>query len=261
MTTLRLSIAILIFFVNSLIWRFAESSNIKKENEENTCTLYVAESSMEGVNGVGIFTAKSFKRGSVISPPDSPSIPVCGPWPNSGLVNHYWWGEGKGTSDDMSFECTEYAVDYFVMFGALPNYHTYLMNFIIHIDDVPYDDSLVETTANPGAGAFSYHGGRTIIANKNIEAGEELFLDYGLDYQEYNDFHGHWFEHVPRSADFELGGEIMHRNWENLIAIRNKIKRTTDAEEVLGKCLFGLSLFYNRRVVDFDLSQQRKCWQ
>lgn len=85
-------------------------SGANEDENENTCTLYIAESSMNGVNGVGIFTAKPFKAGSVVSRPDSPSIPVCDPWPNSGLVNHYWWGEGKGTSDTMSFECIGYTV-------------------------------------------------------------------------------------------------------------------------------------------------------
>jgi hypothetical protein len=97
----------LMIFIMLLQWQV-----IKADKNENTCTLYIAESSMEGVNGVGIFTAKPFEAGSTISPPDSPSIPVCDPWPNSGLVNHYWWGEGKGTSDEMSFECVDYTVSF-----------------------------------------------------------------------------------------------------------------------------------------------------
>jgi hypothetical protein len=104
----------LMIFIMLLRWQV-----IKADKNENTCTLYIAESSMEGVNGVGIFTAKPFKAGSTISPPDSPSVPVCNPWPNSGLVNHYWWGEGKGTSDEMSFECVDYTVS-FCMLESIP---------------------------------------------------------------------------------------------------------------------------------------------
>ena len=239
MTLRKLAVAIMLLVTLSTLRSIesGDASGQKGDTKENTCTLYIAESSMEGVNGIGIFTAKPFKRGSIISPPDSPSIPVCNRWPNSGLINHYWWGEGKGTSDDMSFECHEYTFDFFVMFGALPNYHTYLMNFITHIDDVPYDDTFVETTTNPGAGAFSYHGGRTIVADVDIEAGEELFLDYGLDYVQNDDFHDHWFENVPRSIDFEIGGTIMERSWRHLQAIRNKIRDPAVAEEVLGKSL------------------------
>lgn len=233
-------LALAILFTASFEWRQIQGARDVKTTEdsssnENTCTLYIAESSVEGVNGVGIFTAKPFSVGSVVSPPDSPSIPVCDPWPDSGLVNHYWWGEGKGTSDDMSFECVDYTVDYFVMFGALPNYHTFLTNFIIHIDNVPYDDSMIETTANPGAGAFSYHGGRTIVASKNIEAGEELFLDYGLDYRDDDYTGGHWFEHVPRSRDFLTGGTIMEKSWEPLGAIQDAIKEPRMAKEVIGE--------------------------
>jgi len=237
MTPRCFNIAVMLLLTSSK-WCLNEGSILSgetEENKENTCTLFLAESSMEGVNGVGIFTAKAFKEGSIISPPDSPSIPVCDPWPNSGLINDYWWGEGRGTSDDMSFECSAYTVDAFVMFGALPNYHTYLMNFIIHIDDVPYDDTLVESTANPGAGAFSYHGGRTIVSSTDIEAGDELFLDYGLDYSEDDEFYGHWFENVPRSVDFEGGGIIIENSWEHLEAIRDKIQDPAVAKEVLGE--------------------------
>ena len=223
----------LLLLIASKCWCFVKGAT-PQEKDGNTCTLYLAESSVQGMNGKGIFTAKAFKMGSIITPPDSPSIPVCSPWPNSGLLNHYWWGEGSGTSDDMSFECSEWVVDYFVMFGALPNYHTYLMNFIIHQEDVPYDDSMVETT-DPGAGAFSYHGGRIIQASVDIEAGDELFLNYGLDDQEDADFSGHWFEYVPRSADFELGGSIMEECLEHLDAIITAVKDPATAEEVLGE--------------------------
>lgn len=102
------------------------------------------------------------------------------------------------------------------------------------MDDVPYDDSLIGTTSNPGAGAFSYHGGRTIVAGTDIEAGEELFLDYGLDYRD-DDYEGHWFEHVPRSRDFRVGGDIMENVWEQLGAIQDRIQDPSAAKEVIGK--------------------------
>ena len=120
------------------------------------------------------------------------------------------------------------------MFGALPNYHPFLKNFDIYMDDVQYDDSLIETTANPGAGAFSYHGGRRIVANTDIEAGDELFLDYGLDYRN-DDYQGHWFEHVPRSRDYWTGGIIMENTWEELEAIQETIQDPTMANKVIGK--------------------------
>jgi hypothetical protein len=125
------------------------------------------------------------------------------------------------------------------MFGALPNYHPFLKNFDIYMDDIPYDDSLIGTTANPGAGAFSYHGGRKIVANTDIEAGDELFLDYGLDYRN-DDYEGHWFEHVPRSRDYRTAGKIMKNSWKQLEAILETIKDAALAKEVIEETLLAI---------------------
>lgn len=236
MATWVISLTSGLFFLAISEYLFQLSDGATNNGEENTCTLYIAESSVQGINGVGIFTAKSFNKGDVITPPDAPSIPVCDPWSlSSGTINHYWWGEGKGTLDDMSFESTDYCMDFFVQFGSLPNYHTLLKNIMIDADPIPYDDSFIESTANPGAGAFTCHGGRTILAKSYVSAGDELFLDYGLDYDVENDFKGHWFEHVPRSYDFESAGSIIEDNWEKLQDIRAQIQYPEEVEHALNQ--------------------------
>jgi hypothetical protein len=55
---------------------------------ENTCTLYLAESSMKNVNGNGIFTVKHFKKGETILERDAPTIPVLNPWPEDPVLDH-----------------------------------------------------------------------------------------------------------------------------------------------------------------------------
>jgi hypothetical protein len=57
-------------------------------SEENTCTLYLAESSMKNVNGNGLFTVKRFKKGETILELDAPTIPVLGPWPEDHVLDH-----------------------------------------------------------------------------------------------------------------------------------------------------------------------------
>ena len=201
-------------------------------SEENTCTLYIAESSMRNVNGMGLFTVKDFKRGDLILQNDAPTIPVLNPWDADPILNHYWWGEGKGTADEVSFETDDYVCDYGVTFATLPNYHTYLMNFHAQPDDPPYDDTFITTTGNPGAGAFSYHNGRSGVAMKDIEAGDEIFLDYGLDPD--SDYY-EWFQHVPKWDDFEDAGYILERNWKYLEDLRHDLR---DPElKVLGHVL------------------------
>ena len=39
-----------------------------------------------------------------------------------------------------------------------------------------YNDTILSRYYSPGAGAISYHTGRTFIATRDIDAGEELFL-------------------------------------------------------------------------------------
>jgi hypothetical protein len=57
-------------------------------SEENTCTLYIAESSMKNVNGNGLFTVKQFKEGETILERDAPTIPVLDPWHEDHVLDH-----------------------------------------------------------------------------------------------------------------------------------------------------------------------------
>jgi hypothetical protein len=63
----------------------SSQSHEAKENEEserddgNTCTLYMAPSSLNAINAFGIFTVKPFKKGSLLLPSDCPGIPMIDP--------------------------------------------------------------------------------------------------------------------------------------------------------------------------------------
>ena len=78
---------------------------------------------------------------------------------------------------------TYHSVEYQITMGALPNTHPFLNNFDVGYPSfVPYNDSLMDRSVDPGAGAFSYHMGRSTIAMRDMEAGEEIFLDYPEEY-------------------------------------------------------------------------------
>ena len=156
----------------------------------NTCSVYLAPSSVPG-GGLGIFTAKAVKHGDIILPADGPSIPIIDPdnsersivaWVQ--LFSGYWWDNGR--SDPTVYEA-DFAIDYQITMGSLPNSHPCLDNFDAgNPATVPYDDSLLDRESDPGAGAYSYYMGRHSIAHKrDISAGEEMFLEYPTHYMDY----------------------------------------------------------------------------
>jgi hypothetical protein len=162
----------------------------QKETHMNTCSVYLAPSSVPG-GGLGMFTAKPVKKGDIILPADGPSIPIIDPddserskeaWVD--LFSGYWWE--SGTLDPTVFEADK-AVDFQITMGALPNSHPCLDNLGARNPEfVPYDDSLVDRDFDPGAGAFSYYMGRDSIAFKrDMHAGEEIFLQYPDQYMNY----------------------------------------------------------------------------
>ena len=147
-----------------------------------TCSVFLAPSSVIG-GGMGMFVTKPTKAGEIILPADGPSIPIIDPdwsqasqnaWVN--LFSNYWWAHGK--TDSASFEAHD-TTEYQITMGALPNSHPYLINMDSgHPNVVPYDDSIMDRNVDPGAGAISYYMGRNTIAVRDVEAGEELFLEY-----------------------------------------------------------------------------------
>lgn len=185
-------------------------SNMKEESTadtSNTCSVYLAPASIPG-GGIGFYTTKAVEKGGLIHPADCPAIPLIDPdysqrskdaWVQ--LWSGYWWG--SGSSDATHFEAWE-SVDFQSGIGAFPNTHSYLSNVAMGFSKiVPIDDSILDRSVSPGAGASSYNLGRHAIATRDIEEGEEIFLLYPkgeLDRlsAKYN---------VPKKDDFEQAGK------------------------------------------------------
>uniref|UniRef100_A0A7S4VCM2 SET domain-containing protein n=1 Tax=Ditylum brightwellii TaxID=49249 RepID=A0A7S4VCM2_9STRA len=103
----------------------------------------------------------------------------------------------------MFYESKSSGTVFSVMLGALPNAHLGLFNIKEKEDDIIYNDSMLHRSIDPGAGAFSYHA-RTWVASMDIDAGEEIFIDYSDAY-----FNREKLKHAPRKTDFEQGKKIL----------------------------------------------------
>jgi hypothetical protein len=136
-------------------------------------SIYMAPSSVKGLNGMGIFTTEAMTaRDELLSEYDGPSIPVLDPrrsdrdseelaeqrkrWIE--LFDGYWWG--RGVPDHTRYEANS-VLDLQITFGALPNHHCALNAIAYTFQPPNYDDGMVDPDSSPGIGAFSYHNGRT----------------------------------------------------------------------------------------------------
>lgn len=137
-----------------------------KKPTHTSCRLYLAPSSVNGIDGFGIFTVEDIPAmQTFFNAPDGPSIVVTDY--DQGLLylseqrsvfmqtfDNYWWG--RGNPDQVLYE-SENNMDFQITLGSLPNHHCILHS----IDAVfaPYKDDLLDTES-PGLGASSYHMGR-----------------------------------------------------------------------------------------------------
>ncbi|GFH46679.1 hypothetical protein CTEN210_03153 [Chaetoceros tenuissimus] len=201
--------------------KVTDASNTRNINTcssflKNTCTVYLAPTSVEG-GGMGMYSIKSFQKGETILAPDAPFIPIIDPditqdsdtWEESLLAwtdtfSKYWWE--SGISSQSQYEANV-CLDYQVTVGAMPNSHPMLNNiqstFGKGVDRIPFDDTFAFT--NAGSGAFSSYTGRGIEATRFIEEGEELFLGY-------NDAYMDWISenyNIPKRSHYEKAAETI----------------------------------------------------
>lgn len=110
--------------------------------------------------------------------------------------------------------------------SGLPNAHPYLYNMNPQFPDPTYDDSLLGGKPDPGAGAFSYHRSRLMQASRDIEAGEELFLQYPSGY-----YNNPWMLSVPRYDDYVKAGQILYETRDMLNTLLSGTKSDHDETE------------------------------
>jgi len=169
--------------------------------DDDECLLYLAESSILNA-GLGVYTTKSFSPGDVVS--HDMSIPLVDSSKHLGEnANEIRWTHDdyvwRSDFPDEHLLAAEVHMSAFPI-GALTNFHAVHAN--VEPMRIVYDDSMVSRD-DPGAGAFSYHE-RIFEAQRNIEAGEEIFSHYGEQWLVDNGY-----DFIPRSKDYHKAYRIV----------------------------------------------------
>ncbi|OEU10497.1 hypothetical protein FRACYDRAFT_246993 [Fragilariopsis cylindrus CCMP1102] len=124
--------------------------------------------------------------------------------------------------------------DYQITFGALPNFHPYKSNLDFKQPSIVYDDytylkkssaSNNNTTTtknsntttssndnNPLKGSFSYYKGKQFIVNSNVNAGEEILLNYGENFFNPENTESNSYRNkIPRRQDYLNAAVIIRK--------------------------------------------------
>jgi hypothetical protein len=96
-----------------------------------------------------------------------------------------------------------------VTFGSLCNLHTYFYNIQPYANG--YDDTITpRASGSPGIGAYSYYSGYVFKATRDIEAGEEIFVNYGSKWLEERGYD------FPHKHDYDTAGEVIFKALKGL---------------------------------------------
>ena len=186
---------------------------VKSSSQEifNKCTTYLAPSSIPN-SGLGMYTTTPYTKG------DTFHLPEIGimlqdkdahyPAGSNKLLAQYPWAAGLLTGG--ASEVTTGAV-LVPGLGMLANSHLGLANFRhddiwkVQIEEDGTDSLSVEgltssTLNDVGRGASSSHSRVLFYADKNIQIGEELFVNYG---DEWFTAREEWIGVIPSKANYE----------------------------------------------------------
>lgn len=219
----------------------AEPMTMPADNNDFVCGLYLAKSTVPNA-GLGVFSGVHHDIGDVINPPeiahhillqfdgiindddddDDDYIQTGDPQFAYSLAHQYTWSSyvsGGG------FEAS-YVEALIPGIGMAANCFLPLINTrsimgkSIDGAGLYIDDGKI----GPGAGAFSSYHGMTYVADEPIEAGGEIFADYGDAY-----FRGRpdVYGMIPLTEEFEKADRMMKILWESLPS--EIIKATEDA--------------------------------
>jgi SET domain len=186
----------------------------KPKGDSDVCRIYVAPSTIPGA-GIGIFAGVSFNRGDLVTPGDG-VVPIYNPVFNNGNQEHintllwdeYVWSASTFTAmeiPDQGMEGASFGI------GALPNCFFALLN-VEDSEDHKRDNANLEAINSPGVGAFSPWYDRKSYATKDIQAGSELYVDYGYGY--FNS-RTETIGYIPFLDDFDTADNLLHK-FQNL---------------------------------------------
>jgi hypothetical protein len=156
----------------------SRNNNGRKQNGRNPddCSLILADSSIVD-GGWGLFTLKSRRKGEKF-PSSDLVIQIPDPNPRNAhgmrrIVWDYLW-DGQETSGPYE---GQRVMSMIPGIGMLANGEFNLHNVLPYKIDI--DDADLKRHQSPGAGAFTHYHNFTWYANREIEAGGEVFVNYG----------------------------------------------------------------------------------
>lgn len=174
----------------------------EKQVIQEECGVYLAPSTIPGA-GLGMFAGKSYgvhdtvTQGDIIIPLSSLD------WHNDFKLDFFLWEEYTwdgdmfpGLNDEIEMETIQYCS---TGIGAAINCVLPLVN--LADERIKVDNAGLNHVADPGAGAFTALHDRSSYALYEIEAGSELFMDYG--------------EHYFGSRTETYGLMPLHKSYEN----------------------------------------------
>ena len=200
------------------------SSDHQHDEEESTCGVYIAESSIPNA-GMGVYSGANVSRNSGIEPADI-MIPVgYNSYHESGvMINDYTW-------DDESYGGLKTVIKYegkrsssiVPGFGALPNHFA--------LSNIHYQGRAKDSQSGPRVdyGALTPFHNERIFSSQNIDAGSELFLDYGSGY-----FHAREsiYGKIPQKQHYRIAAKLIV-DFQQLIGEGNTNLMATDLAEKL----------------------------
>jgi len=184
---------------------------------EEKCQYYMAESSIPHA-GLGMYTAKALKKDQdiffsdlVVQVEDVNVNQKLRKWhhdiqddtPDWLMENYFWQPHNTaGTNEASDVESIVPGL------GMLANSHDGLVN--AHMVRPSLDNSDLRRQHDPGAGAVTYYHNLKFTASENIDAGSEIFVEYGSE----------WFLNraeemgpVPVADDFEEADILLMKFW------------------------------------------------
>jgi len=181
-----------------------------KKQKDATCGVYIAKSTIP-LAGMGVYSGENAREGTRIGPSDI-MIPIGYDHDHyySGkeygvIVNDYVWGD-KGDEDEISRllplegEATTYMVP---GFGALPNHFA--------VPNIVYEDRALDskhTGPRVDYGAFTPFHNYHIVSERNMQAGSEMFLDYGSSYFTSRES---IYGKIPQRRHYQAAGELINK--------------------------------------------------
>lgn len=214
---MNISIGVLRLAALTAFLSFGFASAVQEESSTTEeCGVYVGLSTLPGT-GIGMFAGKDFQKGDELLSIGDHIIPIVDVgWEIENnddrffLWDEYTWNSNFFGAERMGLYETGIASP---GFGAAANSFMDFVNVDEEEDGLYSVPDDIHRGRDPQAGAFTYRHSRVSKADKNIEAGQELFVAYG----------DHWFKDraynigpIPVTGDHKKA-ENLYKSFEKKI--------------------------------------------